>query len=125
METEENKGAEQNQTVAGSTPEPSSTSMDNTTLMGVLAYVGPLVIIPYLTAKENSFVKYHIKQGLVLVVIEVALWIIGSMVWGLWMILQIINIGLIVLSVLGIVNVIQKKEAELPLVGQYAKHFKI
>ena len=43
-------------------------------LMAVLAYIGPLVIISYIQAKNDLFVKFHIKQGLVLLVIEVAVW---------------------------------------------------
>lgn len=104
-------------------PTPTPAPADNTTLMGVLAYIGPLVIIPYLTAKDNPFVKFHIKQGLVLLVAEAILWVLGSMVYMLWMVLQFVNLGLLILAILGIVNVIQKKEAEVPLLGQFAKHF--
>jgi uncharacterized membrane protein len=101
------------------TPNPES----NRTLMGVLAYIGPLVLIPYFTAKEDPFVKFHIKQGLVLLVIEAALWVIGNMVWMLYPVIGIVNIGLLVLSIIGIINVVQKKEAELPLLGKFASHF--
>ncbi len=107
----------------GGAPTPAPAAADNTTLMGVLAYIGPLVIIPYLTAKDNPFVKFHIKQGLVLLVAEAILWVLGSMVYMLWMVLQFVNLGLFILAILGIVNVIQKKEAEVPLLGQFAKHF--
>ncbi len=104
----------------GPTPPP-----DNTTLMGILAYLGILVIIPYLTARDNAFVKYHVKQGVVLAVIEIGIWVIGMSLYMLTPILGIVNLGLLVLSILGIVNVINKKEAEVPLVGQFAKHVNI
>jgi uncharacterized membrane protein len=93
--------------------------------MGVLAYIGILVIIPFLTAKDNPFVKFHVKQGVVLVVIELGVWVVGMMVPMLFPILGLINLGVVVLSILGIVNVINKKEAEIPLVGQFAKHVNI
>ena len=93
------------------------------TLMGVLSYVGPLVIIPFLTAKEDPFVKFHIKQGLVLVCIEVVLWVVSSMFYFLWPIWQIINLALLVMSIIGIINVTQGKEKNLPIVGDWAKHF--
>ena len=91
--------------------------------------MGPLVIIPFIVAKDDSFVKFHIKQGLVLFVIEVALWLLSSfffvMFYQFWMLYQLVNLALFVLAVIGIVNVVQGKEKELPLVGPFAKHFNI
>ncbi len=95
-------------------------------LMAILSYIGPLVIVSYLTAKEDPFVKFHIKQGLVLFVIEVGVWFLTSMMfYQFWMILNVINIGTLILSIVGIVNAAQGKEQELPLVGQFSKHFPI
>ncbi|MBI1755245.1 hypothetical protein HY250_01765 [Candidatus Azambacteria bacterium] len=31
----------------------------NKTLMGILAYLGPLVIVSYVTSKDDAFVKFH------------------------------------------------------------------
>ncbi len=94
-------------------------------LMAAIAYVGPLVILSYLFAKDDSFVKFHIKQGLVLFVIEIVLWLACMMVWGLWPLLQIINLACVVLAIIGIVRAIQGKETELPLVGKFGHSFKI
>lgn len=109
-----------------SSPTPQVT-VDNTTLMGILAYLGPLVIIPFLTAKDQPFVKFHIKQGLILFVIEILLYIIGGVIMSIffWQIINLLNLGIIILSIVGIVNVVQKKEVELPLVGQFAQKFNI
>ncbi len=93
------------------------------TLMGVLAYLGILLIIPFLMAKDDPFVKFHLKQGLVLLVIEIIVWILGSSMWQLWMILNLVQLATLVLSIIGIVNVIQGKQKELPLVGSFSKHF--
>ncbi len=98
---------------------------DKKTLMAVLAYIGILVIIPFLMAKDDAFVKYHIKQGLVLVVIELIVYVLGMMMWSLFPILGIVNLAALVLSIIGIVNVVQGKEKELPLVGSFSKHFNI
>jgi uncharacterized membrane protein len=93
--------------------------------MGVLAYLGPLVIIPYLMAKNNPFVKFHIKQGLVLLCFQIIIWIIGSMLlWHMWALINLLNLALFVLAIIGIVNVVQKKEAMLPVVGSLSRHFK-
>lgn len=102
---------------------PVATGTQNTTLMSVLAYIGILVIIPYLMAKDDPVVKFHVKQGLVLVVIEVAMWVAGSMVYMLAPLLMLVNIATLVLSIIGIVNVIQGNQKALPFVGQFSKHF--
>ncbi len=104
---------------------PVTAGENNTTLMGILAYFGILVIIPFLMAKNDPFVKFHIKQGLVLVVIELAVMVAGSMVYMIAPILMLVNLGALVLSIIGIINVVNKKEVPLPLVGQFSSHFKI
>jgi uncharacterized membrane protein len=92
-------------------------------LMSILAYIGILILIPFLTSKDDPTVKFHIKQGLVLICAGVAVWLIGYIL-PIWIILQLLNIGIFVLAVIGIVNVVNDKKEELPLVGQFAKHFK-
>lgn len=105
---------------------PSSANADNNNvIMGVLAYLGPLVAVSYFIAKDNPFVKFHIKQGLVLFVIEVAVWFVGMMLWQLWMLLNLINLAVLILAIIGIVNVTQGKEKELPVIGGYSRYFKI
>ena len=100
---------------------------DNTTLMSILAYVGILVVVPFLMAKENPVVKFHIRQGLVLVTIEMVVFVGSEIMWGhlLAPLFALINLATFILSIVGIVNVLQKKEVELPFVGTYAKHFTI
>ncbi len=107
----------------GGTPQPEQKSGgDNTLLMGILAYLGILVLIPLFAAKENAFVQFHVKQGLVLLIIEAIVYVAGMMMWTLYPILSIINLAMLVFSILGIINVVQKKQAELPILGQFAKH---
>jgi len=95
------------------------------TLMAVLAYLGILIIIPFLMAKDDSFVKFHIRQGLVLVIIEIAVWVLGMFVWQLWQLFLLVNLGTLVLAIVGVVNALNRKEIELPLVGSFAHSIKI
>ena len=96
-------------------------------LMAVLAYIGPLVIVSYLVANKNPFVKFHIKQGLVLFAISIICWFLRMAVYSyaFWSILNIVNLAILVLAIIGIVNVVNGKEKELPVVGQFSKHFPI
>jgi uncharacterized membrane protein len=100
------------------------TESQHKTLMGVLCYLGILIIVPYLMAKDDSFVKFHLKQGLVLVVIELVLWVAGMVLMHqMFAVLGIVQLAVIGLSIFGIVNVVQNKETELPVVGQFSSHF--
>ena len=94
-------------------------------LMAILAYLGPLVLVSYIVAKTDPFVKFHIQQGLVLFVIEVVVWLIGMFLWQLWELLNLIDLAVLVLAIIGIVYAAQGKETKLPLVGDYARYFTI
>ena len=102
---------------------------DNQLLMSILAYLGPLVFIPLLMVKDNPSVRFHTKQGLVLFIAAAIVWVLGNYLYMfLFMLvplLAIVNLGILILSIIGIINVINKKEAELPLVGGLAKHLTI
>lgn len=96
-------------------------------LMGILSYIGILCLIPYLTEKENEFVKYHAKQGLNLFLIEVicsaGLSIIGGMLWLLIGLVALVSscVGLLALalSIMGIVNVCNGEAKELPIINKF------
>lgn len=103
---------------------PQNTAQHNT-LMGILAYLGPLVIVSFFIAKDDPFVKFHIKQGLVLFVVEVAMWFLGSIFPPLWIILWLVNLVVLVFVIIGIMNVFHGQEKELPIIGKYSSHFPI
>ncbi len=102
------------------TQTPQSQTHSNNTGMAILSYLGILVLVPLLTdAKNDAFVKFHIKQGLVMLV----LWVVGSVVfwvpvigWALWIVV-------VVLSIIGITNAYHGRQKDLPLVGHLAKNF--
>lgn len=104
----------------------STGSQDKNVGMAVICYLGILVLIPLLTdAKKDSFVKFHIKQGLVLLIFAV----IVNIIWVIpilgWIVGAIGNIILLVLIIMGLINSASGKEEKLPLIGQFAESFKI
>lgn len=91
--------------------------------MAVLAYI--IFFLPLLTdAKNDPFVKFHVKQGLVLLITEVAISVVGTIVplLGWFIILPVGSLLVLVLWVVGVVHAINGVEKELPLVGSFAKH---
>jgi uncharacterized membrane protein len=101
------------------------TGPQKNTLMAVLAYLGILVVIPYIVAKNDPFVKFHIKQGVILFVIEVASWLFISLLPFLAPLLFIVNIFILVFIIIGIVNAVNGREKMLPWVGHLADKFSI
>lgn len=123
MDTPEQVRAEQSTPVEPAAAPAAAPAAHKNILMAILAYLGILVVVSYLVAKDDPFVKFHIKQGLVLLVGEVVLWILGMGLWQLWPLLSLINLAIFVLAIVGIVNAAQGQEKPLPLVGQWGSHF--
>jgi len=93
--------------------------------MAVIAYI--LFFIPLLTdSKNDPFVKYHVKQGLIIFIGWAIVWVIGSIFpWQLLMIIRLLNIFVFVLMIFGILNAIQGEKKPLPLVGKFGEQLKI
>lgn len=114
---EANKGA-------GAAGAPQGTKGGEKDLTAVLSYLGILFLVPLVARKDNAFAQFHAKQGLVLFIAEVATmfiswipflgWFIGMIAWLTW----------VVLSIIGITNVLGGKQVPLPIIGKFAQKFK-
>ena len=107
----------------------------NNKAMGVLAYLGILVLVPIFAAKESKFARYHANQGLVLALAEIAFAIVysiltgiltaillGTGAWGLWSVittlLGLVWLVFLALAIIGIVNAVNGKMKDLPVIGK-------
>lgn len=98
-------------------------------VMGILAYIGFLVLVPILGEKNNPFVRYHANQGLVLFLAEllyailykvlVRLFLVTVFPLGLVlnMVFPVVSLVFVAYMVIGIVNVCNGKAKELPIIG--------
>ena len=94
-------------------------------LMGILAYLGILFLVPYFAAKESPFARFHANQGCVLFILTIAIGIIVQVIayipiirW-LSLILSLLYIVIFVFAVLGIINAAKGEMKELPFIGKY------
>jgi len=97
---------------------------DEKDLVAILSYIGILFLVPLLVSKDNAFVQFHAKQGLVLFLAEIATvlvawipvlgWFVGIICWIMW----------VVLAIKGILNVVNGKQVPLPIIGKFAEKFK-
>ena len=119
-------------------PTPASTPSSNRTIMIVLAYLGLLALIPLLVEKNDREVQWHAKHGLVLLVVEVALFIglsiIGTIVGHIPVIGCLgalvgalisfgLTIGILVVHIICIVKGVNGERFTLPYISQYADRF--
>ena len=99
-------------------------------VMGILAYLSWLVIVPWIAAKESPFARYHTNQGLVLAIVEIAWWILSAILTAIapadyslgflaviGVISWILGIVFLVFSILGIVNAAKGEMKPLPIIG--------
>jgi uncharacterized membrane protein len=113
---------------AGASTTTTATAHQDKNPMAFLAYLWVLILIPFLTpAKDDPFVKYHLKQGLMLIIFEIIGWFLNYiLVWipfiG-WLIMWLWWIASLVLVIIGLMNVGKGEEKELPFIGHYAKSF--
>jgi len=100
------------------------TDKQKNTGMAVVAYI--LFFVPLLTdAKDDPFVKYHVKQSIVLLILIVGGWIIGIIPILGWILALLLPIFEFVLLVIGIINAVNGQEKPLPLIGQFADKINI
>jgi len=101
---------------------PQTTGSQKNTGMAILGYI--LFFVPLLTdAKDDPFVKYHVKQGLLLWIIAIASVVIGVIPILGWIIALIVPLVVFVLAILGIINAANGEMKPVPLVGQYAEQW--
>ena len=99
--------------------------------MAALSYFGILVLIPILAAKDSKFARFHANQGLIFliacIILAVANAILTSVIigisWRLYWLSNIISliVGLVCLIffIIGIINVVNGRAKELPVIGHY------
>jgi len=98
---------------------------DKISIMALISYIGPLCLVPFLNKAQDEFVKFHLKQGLVLFGVEVVTWIVVAVIPLLWILGNLAGIVWLVLSIIGIMNVVKNEKKEIPLIGKFANKFKI
>ncbi len=114
------------QTTQNSQPQPTANQPNKKNIgMAVVAYI--IFFIPLLTkAKDDPFVKYHVKQGLVLFIFAVIAWFVSSVipVIGWFIISPLSSLAILVFMIMGIINAANGEEKPLPLIGSYADKLK-
>ncbi len=87
-------------------------------LMAALSYVWIISVVMLVLKKEEPFVVFHAKQGLVLFGASVLLWFIPVIGW-------LLNLVIFVGMVVGFIKALSGEKYELPLVSSIAKQINL
>jgi uncharacterized membrane protein len=98
-------------------------------MMAILAYLGILVLVPLLAAKESPFARYHTNQGLILAICGICAGLLALISWVAvfipfvgWCIpcamYIIVVVGVLTLAIMGIINAANGRMRPLPVIGK-------
>ncbi len=107
-----------------STEEYDPQDIEKNKIMAILAYLGFLVIIPLFCAGESRFARFHVNQGLVLLITDIILGMIFALVgwlpligWLIKIVRWLASVIFFVFMVIGILNAYRGKAKDLPFIG--------
>jgi uncharacterized membrane protein len=89
--------------------------------VALFSYVYILFLIPLLAKRDSKFCQFHAKQGLVLFVID----IIASLFMWFPVIGQLLMFALAIVSVIGIIKVLNGEYWKIPYIYDWSEKIKI
>ena len=102
---------------ADTTSEYDAQDIEKNKVMAVLAYI--LFFIPLLAAKDSKFARFHTNQGLVLFLGGIIASVVAVIPVIGWIIAPIAGLVITVLAVIGIINALNGRAKELPVIGKF------
>ena len=102
---------------ADTTSEYDAQDIEKNKVMAVLAYI--LFFIPLLAAKDSKFARFHTNQGLVLFLGGIIASVVAVIPVIGWIVAPIAGLVITVLAVIGIINALNGKAKELPVIGKF------
>ena len=111
---------EESQDISGSGP-----GEEKIDALAILSYIGLLFLVPLLVDKDNDFRQFHAKQGMVLFFGELITPLVMIIPFLGWLVGVAMYVSWVILAVIGILNVVNGKKKELPVIGEFAHRFKI
>ena len=98
------------------------TNLDEEHIYAAMCYLFVLVFVPILTRKQDPFINFHARQGLVIVVGVILSAVIAM--WTSWL-GSIIFLLLLIADVIALIQAMQGHTWKIPLLGTLAEKFKI
>ena len=96
--------------------------MEEKNLFAALCYVGVLVLVPLLVRREDPFINWHIRQGLVVLGV-----LIISLLASAWIqaVGNLLFLGVMIVDIIALVQALMGKSWKIPWLGDLAGKFRI
>ena len=96
--------------------------------LSLFSYLNLLLLIPLLAVPRSRYARFHVNQGLVLLLCEIVWGVLTAIVglifgfipfvgWLVKLIMRLVNLVFIVLAIMGIVNAVGGRAKPLPIIG--------
>ncbi|MBO4344055.1 MAG: hypothetical protein J5844_05300 [Clostridia bacterium] len=91
------------------------------TLIKILSYIPFLFLISlFVEGKDNPSVRFHCGQGMLVTLLQIIPMIIGWLPLVGWIICLVFGLAELIYMIIGIINVANDRDEELPFIGKYA-----
>ena len=94
-------------------------------LTAALSYISIIAVVILLTKKDSDFVQFHARQGLVLFIGEVVLWLVSMFAWSLFYVVSLVSLIFLVASIVGFIKALGGERYRLPVVADLADQVKL
>jgi len=107
------------------TQQSSTSNLSENKLLAAISYLGVLCLIPLLLKKDDKFVQFHAKQGLVLFIAEIVVSFIniipflGQMIW------LFVSLAFLLISIIGLIKACQGEWWKIPFLYEYSQKINI
>lgn len=100
------------------------------TLMLILAYLGPLALVPFLVEKDDKEVQWHAKHGLVLLAMWIGIGLVFTVLTSIpvlgcavFLVSLMLPLAAVVVHIICIAQALKGERFLIPGVSQYADKF--
>lgn len=94
-------------------------------IIACLSYLSFLFLVPLLGKKDSKFCQEHAKQGLVIVLTHIALFVVGVVPILGWAVGLFGSVALLIADIIALAKCTQGEFWEIPVIGKYRNNFKI
>ena len=101
--------------------EKSKTDVEEGKFWAVISYLWILFIFTILLKKDNEYAMYHAKQGLILFICSLIVFILSKIPLAGIVIGILGGIAIFILFIIGLYNAVTGKKEPLPVIGKYGE----
>lgn len=87
--------------------------------ISALCYLPPLFLIPLLARRESAFARFHVNQGILLLIFQLVALLLRLIPYIGKFVCAVLLVIAFCMSIYGIVNAVRGRAKELPFVGRY------